>query len=778
VKSSEDAIQGKDMIDRFQLLRNIGLFDSVSTGAQLPLAKLTVIYGENARGKTTLAAILRSLATGDGAALTERHRLGAAHPVHVVIGGAAGIAQIMFQQGAWSATDPSIAVYDDEFVAQNVCAGIAIENEQRQKLHELILGARGVALNKAQNEAIEAVEEHNRQLRLKGDAIPAAKRGGLTAEQFCRLAPIDNLPSKIEEAGRRLAAANASATIAAAANMPVPALPSFDLAALAALLKRDLPALEAAAALRVQEHLVKVGAKAERWIAEGVEFHQKMAAAGDNGCPFCGQDLGRSDVVAHYAAYFSAAYNELKREVAAALRNLTVHHGGEAQAAFERSLREIGDRREFWKPFTAVPDITLDTPRITIAWKAPRDSIDALLQQKQAAPLEPLDVPPALVAAVEAFDNERKAVETLTARLVKTNEAIALVKEQARAANVAALTADLAKYKAREARYEPETAALCQAYLAEAGGKSAKEKERDKARTALNTYRRDIFPAYEGRVNEYLRRFNAGFRLGQVAAVNTRGSSTASYCIVINQQQVALTADEGPSFRNTLSAGDRNTLALAFFFAMLESNPNLADRTIIIDDPMSSLDEHRTLHTVTELHRLAGLVSQVVVLSHSTPFLVNLGKNCAAWPRASLQVARGATGSTLAEWDVTDDLVTIYDKWHADARDYVQAADPAAARRIAESLRPMLEKFVRIAYPQHFEAAGKLGQFADLARQRVNTPQAILGPRDTAEIRALLDFANRYHHEENPAYQVEAINDGELLDFVRRTLAFTSRPMN
>jgi hypothetical protein len=70
-----------------------------------------------------------------------------------------------------------------------------------------------------------------------------------------------------------------------------------------------------------------------------------------------------------------------------------------------------------------------------------------------------------------------------------------------------------------------------------------------------------------------------------------------------------------------------------------------------------------------------------------------------------------------------------------------------------------------------------LGQFADLARQRVNTPQAILGPKDTPEIRALLDFANRYHHDENPAYQVEAINDGELLDFVKRTLAFTSRAL-
>jgi wobble nucleotide-excising tRNase len=42
--------------ERFSLLRNIGQFNSVNAGAQIPLSKLTLIYAENGRGKTTLAA--------------------------------------------------------------------------------------------------------------------------------------------------------------------------------------------------------------------------------------------------------------------------------------------------------------------------------------------------------------------------------------------------------------------------------------------------------------------------------------------------------------------------------------------------------------------------------------------------------------------------------------------------------------------------------------------------------------------------------------------------
>jgi wobble nucleotide-excising tRNase len=54
------------MIDCLRLLRNVGQFDSVAAGADLPLARFSVIYAENGRGKTTIAAILRSLANGDG----------------------------------------------------------------------------------------------------------------------------------------------------------------------------------------------------------------------------------------------------------------------------------------------------------------------------------------------------------------------------------------------------------------------------------------------------------------------------------------------------------------------------------------------------------------------------------------------------------------------------------------------------------------------------------------------------------------------------------------
>ena len=53
------------MIRHIRLLRNIGQFDSVDAAATIALTQLVLIYAENGRGKTTLAAVLRSLATDD-----------------------------------------------------------------------------------------------------------------------------------------------------------------------------------------------------------------------------------------------------------------------------------------------------------------------------------------------------------------------------------------------------------------------------------------------------------------------------------------------------------------------------------------------------------------------------------------------------------------------------------------------------------------------------------------------------------------------------------------
>src|SRR5690606_27000194 len=135
------------------------------------------------------------------------------------------------------------------------------------------------------------------------------------------------------------------------------------------------------------------------------------------------------------------------------------------------------------------------------------------------------------------------------------------------------------------------------------------------ARNAPDQYRVNVFPDYETAINTYLQRLGAGFRLGSVTSVNTRGGSSCSFRVISINTPVSFPAGTAgdPSFRSTLSAGDRNALALAFFFVSLDRDPALAQKIVVIDDPMTSLDEHRSLTTVQETGRLVNRVSQVIV---------------------------------------------------------------------------------------------------------------------------------------------------------------------
>jgi|SRR5665213_2888022 len=764
------------MVRAFNLLRNVGKFENIGAGAQLPFSRLTVIYAENGRGKTTLAAILRSLASGHGGPILERRRLGAQHPPHVVIDLDGGPAAV-FQNGAWTRTAPHIVIFDDTFVAENVCSGIEIATLHRQNLHELIVGAQGVALNADLQAIVERIEVHNRELRECENAIPAHRRGGLDVDNFCALTPASDLPRLIEDAERRLAAARDAGRVAETATFPAISLPRITLGEIEDILARGLPELDANALNRVQTHMARLGRGGEAWVGQGMELTDKLRSEGHADCPFCAQNLHGSPVLAHYRTYFGEAYNGLKAQITVAIRSFAAAHAGDVPAAFERAVREAVERHGFWKDFASLPLIEIDTAQVALTWKAAREGVQALLEAKRNTPLEPIAISEEIRRAVAAHNAECSRIEMTAGELLAVNASLELVKEQAQEANVATLTTDLQHLRAVEARHDPAIVPLCAAYLAEKEAKAETERARRAARDTLDGHRQNAFPAYGVAINDFLQRFNATFRLGPVDAVNNRGGSAANYTLVIDGNQVPLSDPQGgPCFRSTLSAGDRNTLALAFFFASLQNDPDRRRKIIVIDDPMTSLDEHRALHTLQEMDRLAREVVGMIVLSHSKPFLLGVWDKCQQLPKAALEARRAGTGSTLTSWDVTGAMVTEHDRRYATAVAYLQQADPTTERRVAESLRPILESFARVAYPADFPPGELLGRFHDTCVRRLGGSGQIMNSANAQELRAILDYANCYHHDTNAAYATELINDAELSDFTRRTLAFIRRP--
>jgi wobble nucleotide-excising tRNase len=328
---------GQLVLIRLQLFRNAGQFGSAAA-ADIPLERLTLVYAENGRGKTTLAAILRSLATGNALQITERRRLAAPNPPHVVIECTGGSPPAVFQNGAWNRTFSEMVVFDDVFVDENVCSGLVVESEHRQRLHDLVLRAHGVALNRTLQQTVVLIEEHNSTLRAGADAIPANIRTGLSVDDFCAQPARADIDEAIRDAERTLVASKEKDSIRAMQEFEPISLPPIDAAALTALHARDLPELDRAAAGHVQNHIITQGKDVEAWVASGMDrIPGGSADVAGKPCPFCTQNLGGSAMIAHYRTYFGDAYAGLKQEVLDATKTFADQHGFDAPAAFERS---------------------------------------------------------------------------------------------------------------------------------------------------------------------------------------------------------------------------------------------------------------------------------------------------------------------------------------------------------------------------------------------------------------------------------------------------------
>jgi len=164
----------------------------------------------------------------------------------------------------------------------------------------------------------------------------------------------------------------------------------------------------------------------------------------------------------------------------------------------------------------------------------------------------------------------------------------------------------------------------------------------------------------------------------------------------------------------------------------------------------------------------------VIVLSHDKRFLCRVWNGADPMARLALEIARDGTGSTLRPWDVDQDSVTEHDRRHARLREYVASGD-GDQREVARAIRPHLEAFLRVARPEHFPPSTLLGTFLGRCREWAGQADEILDAAATQELGELVEYANRFHHDTNRAWETEAINDAELRNFVERALAFARR---
>jgi len=752
------------MLQRIVSIKNVGRFRRCAAAGDVTFRRFTFIFAENGRGKTTLCAILRSLGTNRPGFVIGRTTLGSTERAEVQL--LIGNVPFSFRNGTWSAPFPEIAVFDGTYVSDNVFAGDVVDTNQRRNLYRVIIGAQGVTLAGRLNELDNQIRRKNEDIRDNRATLQRHVPAGMTVEAFIALREDADIDAKIVAREQDLQAVQRAAQLVqrpALAPVTLPVLP----AVFAELLAKTFAAVSADAERRVTEHIARHGmqARGESWLAEGLGY----GAAEE--CPFCGQSLAGVDLIRAYRSFFSREYHALRDEVTALSGQVEAAIGERVSMAIENTILQNGNGVEFWRQYCDVAPLPPGgAGGAGQVMTGLRGAAQALLRTKAGTPLDAVPPDEEFTRTLGAFETLRTSLGTYNATVAAANAIIAARKQATRAANTRDVEQALERLKAQKARHTDEVKELCETDTRLQGEKAGLEVEKSRVRTSLDAHTRQVIARYGESINRYLERINAGFRITPPTHNYRGGPPNTSYQIVINQRAVdlgdATTPVELPSFRNTLSSGDRSTLALAFFLAQLEQDANRAGKIVVFDDPFTSLDSFRRSHTVNQIYRCGEASAQVVLLSHEATFLKLLWDRVQPQDRKTLQLGRvGEDNTTIAEWDIERAVQARY-RADLDTLQRFFSDGEGEQRDVIQRIRPVLEGYCRGLYPTQFGEQEMMGGIVARIREAgaAHPLHAIVEDLDELNV-----YCRRYHHAE-PGAATEPIDDAELQGYVRRTL--------
>lgn len=436
------------MLEKIVQIKNVGRFRNYNATGDMAFRKLTLVYAENGRGKTTLCAILRSLQSGQAEYIAERKTLAATSPasVHLRLSGA----NYQFTNDAWTVTHPDVTIFDPVFVNENVYSGDYVEHEHRKNLYHVIVGAHGVHLAKEIEDFDGKIRDANADLRIKRDAASINLPPKTSLEDYLQWQPIPDIGAQIlkktEELNSWQRAAAKSGEIKTKglfAKIQIPNIPS----GFATVLAKQLTDIVADAETKVRQQisLHQMGHQGESWLSQGLGY-----VSGDL-CPFCGHGVQSNDLIAAYRSHFNTAYRNLKEEVARLSERIS---GTIGEAALSSVLQTISGNTalaEFWKQFIAVelPDISF--PDIQQKYAALREQCLALAKTKQDNPTESVTPDKRLSSALAAVESLRSAAESYNAAVETLNIRIAQQKAAVQHNDqIVRLQAELAQLETRK----------------------------------------------------------------------------------------------------------------------------------------------------------------------------------------------------------------------------------------------------------------------------------------------------------------------------------------
>jgi len=115
---------------------------------------------------------------------------------------------------------------------------------------------------------------------------------------------------------------------------------------------------------------------------------------------------------------------------------------------------------------------------------------------------------------------------------------------------------------------------------------------------------------------------------------------------------------------SVFSESDRRALALAVFWAKLDnlSSDEKSNLIVVLDDPVTSFDDHRITNTLKEIAKTSDEIGQLILLSHYKQCLTAFLNTYSKKNPALLQLAKNGSTSVIERGNIENFLFTEHQK--------------------------------------------------------------------------------------------------------------------
>ncbi|WP_165826165.1 AAA family ATPase [Rhizobium wuzhouense] len=760
------------MLQKIIDIQKIGRFEKLTAPGALRFSKVTLIFGENGWGKSTLADILRSLTRNHPDIIKGRKTLatGGSQKVLLLVDGQ----QCAFDGAVWTGTRPRIAIFDQAFINENVFSGDSVSLDHMKRQYGLVVGAEGVALIGQAVDIDRQLKEVGQELAEKDQyltTISAALNLRMTTDAFSDLAVLDAADEQIASKEVEVRRATEKEQIRLAALPHIVPVPT-SAAELTAVFRQTPDQVTTDLHRTLQDHVARhatghpTPVAQETWLEMGLAFDAAYE------CPYCGQKLQDRSLLDLYAAYFSEAYKSLAGSVQQRRKTLERYGRGDFRQALAGTTDSNRAVIANLKALTGEgSDAVLDVTEIATRMEDAAAGLDLVFQSKQEDLVSQIEES-VYETLARQWDEGRAAVVAYNEEIAAFGQRIDNIRRVQESANLGSLRNELAVLQARRKRHEAAVATIVDERRTLLSKQKKLRAQKEDLRGKLTAHTSRVTSTLGATINAYLDRLGAGFQI-DYQPPNYKGKEPAAdYSILINRTAVPPRADDiaAPSFKNTLSSADKSVLALALFLATVNSDRNLAETIVVLDDPFTSMDEFRRTFTVNEINKLTDRAAQVIVLSHELGFLRLLWDRIDQGKITSCAIQTGAPGiASLAAFDLEKATQPRHETERMKMINFIDATEgePGEIRAL---LRKVLEHFYRNGDSEIFAPDELLD---GIIRKLETLPADYRYKGALEELREINFYTRNFHHAPVAGSVSESTSIEELRTYCRRVRELT-----